>query len=88
MVFYKILINACNTTADQILKNEVELILLKNYTEHRNKRLILGTIISGFIGLAFEGISSFLHHKGTMPSKEQLKLCPFQWMHQEINLCI
>ena len=31
--------------------------------EQRNKRGIFGTIISGFIGLAFEGISSFLHHK-------------------------
>ena len=31
--------------------------------EQRNKRGIFGAIISGFIGLAFEGISSFLHHK-------------------------
>ena len=31
--------------------------------EQRNKRGILGAVISGFIGLAFEGISSFLHHE-------------------------
>ena len=35
----------------------------KFYTEQRNKRAIFGAIISGFIGLAFEDISSFLHHK-------------------------
>ena len=29
----------------------------------KNKRGIFGALISGFIGLAFEGISSFLHHK-------------------------
>ena len=31
--------------------------------ECRNKRGIFSAIISEFIGLAFEGISSFLHHK-------------------------
>ena len=63
MAFYKMQINAGNVTAHQILKNEVDLILPKFYTEHRNKRGIFGAIISGFIGLAFECISSFLHHK-------------------------
>ena len=63
MQFYKMQIEAHNTTVHHILKNEVELILPKFYMEQRNKRGIFGTIISGFIGLAFEGISSFLHHK-------------------------
>ena len=35
----------------------------KFHREHRNKRGIFGAIISGLQGLAFEGISSFLHHK-------------------------
>ena len=39
------------------------MILPKFYTEHRNKRGIFGAIILGYIGLAFESISSFLHHK-------------------------
>ena len=56
-------INPHNTTPYQILKNEVDLILPKFYTEGRDKRGIFGAIISGFIGLAFEGIYSFLHHK-------------------------
>ena len=63
MTFYKMQIKAHNTTADHILKNEVDLILTKFYTEQRNKRGIFGAIISGFIGLAFESISSFLHYK-------------------------
>ena len=63
MAFYKMQIKACNGMAHHILKNEVNLILPKFYTEQRNKRGIFGTIISGFIGLAFEGISSFLHDK-------------------------
>ena len=63
MAFYKMQIKACNATAHQILKNEVDLNLPKFYTESRDKRGIFGAIISGFIGLASEGISSFLHHK-------------------------
>ena len=62
-------INAHNATVHQILKNEVDLLLPKFYTEHRNKRGIFGAIISGFIGLAFEGASSFLHHKTQCPPK-------------------
>ena len=46
-----------------ILKKAVYLIFPKFYMEQRNKRGIFGTIISGFIGLAFEGISGLLHHK-------------------------
>ena len=56
-------IKARNPTAHHILKNEVDLILPKFYTHQKNKRGIFSSIITGFIGLAFEGISSFLHHK-------------------------
>ena len=63
MAFYKMQIKACNATAHHILKNEVDLILPKFYTEKRNKGGIFGAIISGYIWLTFEAISSFLHHK-------------------------
>ena len=63
MAFYKMQIKAHNTMMHNILKNEVDLILPKFYTEQRNKRGTFGAIISGFIGLAFGGISRFLHHK-------------------------
>ena len=63
MAFYKMQIKAHNATAHHILKNEVDLILPKFYKGWKNKRGIFSAIITGFIGLAFEGISSFLHHK-------------------------
>ena len=63
MAFYKMQIKACNTTAHHILKNEVDLILPKFYKGQKNKRGIFSAIITCFIGLAFEDISSFLHHK-------------------------
>ena len=56
-------IKAHDATAHHPLKNEVDLILPKFYKEWKNKREIFSAIITGFIGLAFEGISSFLHHK-------------------------
>ena len=63
MALYRMQISAHSLTAHRILKNEVNLFLPKFQKEHRNKRGIFGAIISGFLGLAFEGISSFLHHK-------------------------
>ena len=63
MALYKMQIKACSATAHHILKNKVDLILPKFYEGWKNKRGIFTAIITGFIGLAFEGISSFLHHK-------------------------
>ena len=59
MALYKMQIISHNLTAHKILKNEVNLILPKFHREHRNKKGIFGAIISGFLGLAFEGISSY-----------------------------
>ena len=55
-----------NWTAYNILQNEIGLILPSFDNSDRKKRFlttILGTIASKVIGLAFKGISSFLHHK-------------------------
>ena len=54
-------INACNKTAHHILKNEVDLILPKFAEGRKSKKRCFSTIISGFVGLAFEEILSFLH---------------------------
>ena len=62
MAFYKMQIKACNATAHHILKNDVDLILPK-FCEGWKIRGIFSAIITGFIVLAFKGISSFLHHK-------------------------
>ena len=56
-------IKAHNAMAHHILKNEVDLILPKCYEGWENKRGILVLLSQVFIGLAFESISSFLHHK-------------------------
>ena len=50
------------------MANDIGKILPKFPTDHRCKRgailaSILGSIASSVIGLAYEGISSFLHHK-------------------------
>ena len=63
MAFYKMQINACNKTAHCILKNEVDLILPKFSEGGKSKRGSFSTIISGIIGLAYEGIASFLHNR-------------------------
>ena len=64
--FYKQQIDYYNQTAYNILQNEIGLILPSFNTNNRKKRFlitILGRIASKVIDLAFEGISSFLHHK-------------------------
>ena len=65
--FYKQQIDYYNQTTFNILQNEIGLILLSfNNNNSRRKSFwttILETIASKVIGLAFEGISSFLHHK-------------------------
>ena len=86
MAFYKMQIKACNATAYQILENEVDLILPKFYTKCRDNRGIFGAIISAFIGLAFEGISSFLHHKKHKALQRAVKAMSISMgMGKEIN---
>ena len=63
--FYKQQIDYYNQTTYNILQNEIWLIL-PSFNNNRKKRFlttILGTIASKVIGLAFKGISHFLHHK-------------------------
>ena len=62
--FYKQQIDYYNWTAYNLLQNKIGLIL-PNFNNRKKRFLttILGTIASKVIGLAFEGISSFLHHK-------------------------
>ena len=55
-----------NQTAYDMLQNEINLILPTRNEPNRKKRFlsaVLGTVASKIIGLAFEEISSFLHHK-------------------------
>ena len=62
--FYKQQIDYYNQTAYNILQNEIGLILPSvNDRKKRFITIILGTIAPKVICLAFEDISSFLHHK-------------------------
>ena len=57
----KRLIKSYNHMAHNILENEINLILPQ--VPRKQKHGIITTLVSSFIGLAYEGISSFLHHK-------------------------
>ena len=61
VIYYKRLIKSCSHTAHNILENEINLILPQ--VARKQKCGIITTLVSGFIGLAYEGISSFLHHR-------------------------
>ena len=61
--YYRKQIAYYNQTATDILTNELALILPTFLRQNRQKRGIITSLTLGFIGLAYEGISSFLHHK-------------------------
>ena len=55
---YSKLIHSCNKTAQNILEDEIRPLLPQ--VAQRQKCGNITTLLSGFIGLAYEGISSFL----------------------------
>ena len=65
IAYYNKLINSYNNTAHNILEKEIKLLLPQ--VSKRQKSRIITTVVSSFIGLAYEGISSFFNIKGKMP---------------------
>ena len=63
MNFYKKEIASYNCTAYEILTNEIDMILATFPRDKGHKRCIITSLVSDFIGLAYENISSFLHYK-------------------------
>ena len=61
VTYYNKLINSYNNTAHNILEKEIKLLLPQ--VKRKQKCGIITTLISSFIGLAYEGIFSFLQHK-------------------------
>ena len=61
VIYYKRLIKSYNHTAHNILENDINLILPQ--ISGKQKHGINTILVSSFIGLAYEGISSFLHHR-------------------------
>ena len=70
VLYYKTLIKPYNT-AHNILKNEINLILPQ--VPKKQKCGIITMLVSSYIGLAYEGISSFLHHKQNRPLHKAVK---------------
>ena len=58
VTYYNKLINSYNTTAHNILEKKIKLLLPQ--VNRKQKHGIITTLVSSFIGLAYEGISSFL----------------------------
>ena len=69
MYLYKHQVEYYEKMVYEILEKDIGLILPKfedrekNIKQECQKRQIISALISGFIGLAFEGISSCLQHK-------------------------
>ena len=61
VVYYKRLIKSYNNTMHNILENKISLLLPQ--IPRKQKCGIINTLVSSFIGLAYEGISSFLHYR-------------------------
>ena len=80
VVYYKRLIKSYNNTMHNILEKEINLHLPK--IPRVQKCGIITTLVSSFIRLAYEGISSFLHNRrkkslhkavNAMDSKENIQ---------------
>ena len=61
VLYYKRLIKSYNNRAHNILENKINLTL--SQIPRKQKCGIITMLVSGFIGLAYESISSLLHHK-------------------------
>ena len=61
VTYYSKLIHSYNKTAHNILENEIRQLLPQ--VPQRQKRGIITALVSGFIRLAYEGISDFLQQK-------------------------
>ena len=72
VLYYKSLIKSYNHTAQNILENEINLILPQIPRKQRCR--IITILVSSFTGLAYEGISSFLHHKQNKALHKAVKI--------------
>ena len=66
MYLYRHQVEYYKKMAYEILERDIGIILPRFEDREKNlkqKRQIISAVISGFIGLAYEGISSFLQHK-------------------------
>ena len=84
--FYKQQTMSLNQTAHHILKNEIDLILPQFPTDRIEKRSIITSLIPGFIRLAYEGISTFLHIRRCIALYKAVKVMETKAIIQHNNL--
>ena len=61
--YYKKQISSYNYTAHKILMNEISLIPPNFPKDRKEKRGIIMSLVTNFIGLVYEGLSSYLNDK-------------------------
>ena len=87
MYLYKHQVEYYEKTVYDILEKDIGLILPKFEDKETNvhpkcrERQIISALISGFIGLAFEGISSFLQHKQEKALQQAMHM-----MNKRVNI--
>ena len=86
VAYYKKQIKSYNDIAHNILKNEIDLILLQLPT--KQKYGINTTSLSSFIGLTYERISSFLHNKKHKALHKAVKAMDSKTTIHITNSCI
>ena len=79
--FYKKQIGSYNPTVHEILTKEISLILPSFPKDRKDKRSIIVSLVTSFIGLAYDCISSYLHNK---QQKALHKAC--MAMENKVNL--
>ena len=86
-------ISSFNHIVHNILMNEISLILPHLPKDRIEKKGIITWLISGFIGLAYEGISSFLHnrrhkalHKAVVVMESKVNLQQNKLIHLEDSI--
>ena len=80
-MFYKIQINYYNKTVHDILMKVIPLIFPNFPKNRKEKRGIIASLVTGFIRLAYESISSYLQNKRQKALKKA-----FMAMENQVNL--
>ena len=79
--YFKKQIDSYNKTVQNILMKEIPLIPPNFQSKKKEKISKIASLVTGFIRLAYEGISSFLHNKRQTALKKE-----FMAMEKQVNL--
>ena len=79
--FYMKQIDYYNKKAHRLLMKEISLVLPSFSRDRKEKRSIIASLVTNFINLAYEGISSYLHNK-----RQKALHKAFMAMENKVNL--